>query len=358
MCRGVDRTANADEPDAACRSVSDRAAAPEVRVTNVRRVFHNGEHNAFTDLVHFRDRFYLSFRSCPDGHYAHPTSSLIILESGDARTWKEVHRFSVPERDVRDGHFLIFEDRLFVYTGTWYCGDSSPESDRQRGHAREMNQQLGYAVVSDDGRSWSDPIMLEGTYGHFIWQAAAHDHVAYLCGRRKREFVELPSDDRSVHESAMLESDDGLIWRKRALFQTTHGNETAFLFEPDGAVLAVCRFTIHDSQLCRSKPPYTEWTRTALHRFIGGPLLAKWGERYLVGGRKTDGPEPRTVLSWLVDGQLCDVAVLPSGGDNSYPGFVALSPTRGLVSWYSSHEQDASGNAMTAIYLAELSLRD
>ena len=26
---------------------------PEVRVTNVRRVFHNGEHNAFTDLIRF-----------------------------------------------------------------------------------------------------------------------------------------------------------------------------------------------------------------------------------------------------------------------------------------------------------------
>ena len=40
---------------------------PQVRVTNVRRVFHNGRHNAFTDLVRFRDRFYLTFRSCPDG---------------------------------------------------------------------------------------------------------------------------------------------------------------------------------------------------------------------------------------------------------------------------------------------------
>ncbi|MEQ1824774.1 MAG: hypothetical protein ABL921_02475, partial [Pirellula sp.] len=38
---------------------------PKVDVTNIRRVFHNGEHNAFTDLVRFRNRFYLTFRSCP-----------------------------------------------------------------------------------------------------------------------------------------------------------------------------------------------------------------------------------------------------------------------------------------------------
>ncbi|HIM55864.1 MAG TPA: hypothetical protein EYM39_04085 [Candidatus Latescibacteria bacterium] len=45
-----------------------------------------------------------------------------------------------------------------------------------------------------------------------------------------------------------------------------------------------------------------------------------------------------------------DVAELPSGGDNSYPGFIALDGTRGLLSYYSSHEGSAS------IYLAELRL--
>jgi len=47
-----------------------------------------------------------------------------------------------------------------------------------------------------------------------------------------------------------------------------------------------------------------------------------------------------------------------TGGDNSYPGFVELSPTRGLVSWYSSHEKDDSGKTMTAIYLADLEIAE
>ncbi len=50
----------------------------KVRVVSVRRVFHNGEHNAFTDLVRFKDKLYLTFRSCPDGHMVHPTASIII----------------------------------------------------------------------------------------------------------------------------------------------------------------------------------------------------------------------------------------------------------------------------------------
>jgi hypothetical protein len=65
----------------------------------------------------------------------------------------------------------------------------------------------------------------------------------------------------------------------------------------------------------------------------------------------------RTSLCWLVDDELKEFAQLPSGGDNSYPGFVELTPTRALVSYYSSHERDAAGKPITAIYLAELNLK-
>ena len=106
---------------------------------------------------------YLCFRSCPDGHMVFPTSRVVVLSSNGGVDWEQVHAFSVPDRDVRDAHFLSFKDQLFVYTGTWYCGDLAPEGNWRH---PEMNQQLGYAAVSADGRSWSEPIALEGTYGH------------------------------------------------------------------------------------------------------------------------------------------------------------------------------------------------
>ena len=80
-------------------------------------------------------------------------------------------------------------------------------------------------------------------------------------------------------------------------------------------------------------------------------------EHILVGGRHTTKEMgAKTSLCWLAGDQLHEFAELPSGGDNSYPGFVALSPARGLVSWYSSHEKDESGKTITAIYMAELNL--
>ncbi len=203
--------------------------------------------------------------------------------------------------------------------------------------------------------------MLEGTYGHYIWRAAAFGDKAYLCGRRKHQFREMPRNDESrrITESVMLESDDGIIWKKAGLFQEETGDETAFLFEPDGSVLAVARRGRGNAELCRSKPPYQDWQRKELGRYVGGPLITKWNGHHLVGGRKMIGDGPRTtMLYWLVDDQLQECAELPSGGDNSYPGFVKLSENRALVSYYSSHEKDENGNRMTAIYTAVIEMQN
>jgi len=322
---------------------------PIVKVENIRRIKHNGEHNSFTDLCRFKGDYYLGYRSCPDGHMVHPTSTIIIMKSSDTKNWKQVCRFNVPKRDVRDPHFLVFQNKLFVYTGTWYCGDSSPESF-------DMNEQLGYAVWSKNGKDWSAPIMLEGTYGHYTWRAAPYGGKAYLCGRRKHEFsAKSRSEDRGMIESAMLVSDDGLIFKTAALFQERDGDETAFQFEPDGSVVAVARRGRGIAEICRSKPPYTEWKRQDLDRYIGGPLLAKWDGRYVVGGRKNDNGTYVTSLYWLIsETELIEFATLPSAGDNSYPGLVETGPKKALISWYSSHEKDADGNTITAVYLADL----
>ena len=325
-------------------------ATPTVRVENLRRVFDEGPHNAFTDLCRFDGAFYLAFRTCPDGHSVHPTSQIVVLRSEDTRDWEEVHRFHVDLRDVRDPHFLVFQDKLFVYTGAWFCGESSPKS-------YEINEHLGFAVWSADGRNWTGPIMLEGTYGHYVWRAAAHGEKADLCGRRKRWFVPTASREErdALIESALLESDDGLVWRKRGLFQETYGDETAFLFEPDGSILAVARSGGgRNAQICRSEAPYETFTRTDLDRYIGGPLVARWGDRYLVAGRKTMNSPAVTAFYWLVDDALEEFATLPSSGDNSYPGFVALDDDHALISYYSSHERDDAGRTITAIYLADL----
>ncbi len=340
---------------AALLLAASAAAAPAsgVRVENIRRAFHNGEHNAFTDLVRWQGQFWLAFRSSPDGHGVYDTGAVVILNSPDAKTWRQVHRFTVPLRDARDPHFLVFKDRLFVYTGAAFVG-------KEKVRGTEWNAHFGYASWTTDGTTWAPAQPLEGTYGHYVWRAAAFGGRAYLIGRRFQGHI--AASGRTTMQNALLESDDGLRWRFRSLIQETDGNETALLFEPDGTLLALSRTSADHAVLARSRPPYETWTRTQLDGYLGGPMLARWGDRYLVGGRRrlpapptAPGPgQGITTLLWLAGDRLEKIVELPSGGDNSYPGFVALDDRRGLLSWYSTHEKDAAGKPITAIYLADL----
>ncbi|QDU98452.1 hypothetical protein [Lignipirellula cremea] len=332
-------------------SVQAADPLPKVRVGEVRLAYTSDSHNAFTDLCKFQGRYYLTFRTCPDGHAVNPTSHILVLVSDDTKEWKEAFRFHVPQRDVRDPHFLIFRDKLFIYSGCWLA----PRQDE----AREFSEHLGFAVWTEDGQKWHGPQALEGTYGHYIWRATASDDKAYLCARRKRDFV--PTATRAerdqVVQSALLESEDGLIWKFAGIMQSDRGNETALLLEPDGTMLAVARGSSGQlAQVCRSQPPYRDFSRVEMNRNVGGPLLVRWNDHLLVGGRKTVDGDPKTALYWLSGDKLHEFAVLPSGGDNSYPGFVQLDEKRALLSYYSSHQGDGDPKTRAAIYLVELEL--
>jgi len=326
---------------------------PGVHVGRLWRVYDDGNHNAFTDLCRFGDHLYLTFRSCPEGHMLFTSSRIVVLRSRDTQEWDRVFSFGVSGRDVRDPHFLVFENRLFVYSGTWLVNPDDP-------HDTNMSEQLGYTIWSDDGVHWHGPEPMEDTHGYYIWRAAAHGESAYLNGRRVKNFQQAASrpERDKLMESWLLQSQDGFGWSPVGLIQPNYGDETAFLFETDGSILAVARSAGgRDAQLCHAPPPYTNWVRHDLGRAIGGPMLAKWGTRHLVGGRKTlDAERPVTALYWLIGNQLQEIMELPSGGDNSYPGFVELGPDHGLLSYYSSHEGSGNSLAPCHIYLAELRL--
>jgi hypothetical protein len=278
------------------------------------------------------------------------TSRIVVLASDDAEAWQEVFSFRVAGRDVRDPHFVVFRDRLFVYSGTWLF---RPEG------AYTINEHLGYGAWSADGRVWHGPVLLEGTYGHYVWRAAALGDRAFLIGRRVRNFAVGPREDgRASLQAVMFDSADGLVWKTAGMFKESHGDEIAFLFEDDGSMLALARSGGGAvAQVGHAKPPWRDWTWTDLDRNVGGPLLARWGRRYLAGGRKWGGETPPvTMLYWLEGDRLVEATQLPSGGDTSYPGFVALDDTRGIVSYYSSHEGSGGKEAPAAIYLADVSI--
>lgn len=331
---------------------ADSELPPRVKVSNVRRAFDNGEHNAFTDLIRWEDQYWLAFRSCAEGHPVSSKGAVLVLSSPDAKVWTEAYRLTVPGHDTRGPHFLAFDEKLFLFVGAIFPNDGT-EPD-----ISSMNRKnFGCTSSTEDGKTWSDPTPLTGTKEYFIWGAASHKGKAYLSGRRTKR-VPRASDEggfESVGETALLESSNGLDWKVTEVYHQDRGDETSFLFEPNGDLVGVTRRGgPYTARLLRAKPPYQDWFQMDFPFFIGGPLIKNWGNRYIVGGRRNSKDGKKTGLWWLHGDELKSLAILPSGGDNSYPGFAAADDEHGIACWYSSHEKDDDGEIITAIYTAEL----
>ena len=140
---------------------------------------------------------------------------------------------------------------------------------------------------------------------------------------RKRQAESPPEEIECV----LLESDDGLRFRVAGFFAQDYADETAFLFEPDGAILGLVRGVpgAPDTRVVRSAWPYHKWQRVRTGVSVGGPLLFRWNGRTFVGGRRTEDERTSTWLWELKgDASLAPILELPSAGDCSYPGTVPL----------------------------------
>ena len=241
--------------------------ATATKVVSVRRVFHACEHNAFKDLCRFRGQLWLVLRSCPDGHMVQPTASVIVLRSADGVKWEEAHRFRVERRDIRDPQFLVFQDRLFVFTGSWYSGATTPAPADY-----DLNQHLDFAAWSGDGVTWHSPTMLEGTFGHYIWRAAALGE-RLICvagarrGSRSRREVKANRSSRSCSKATT-----GWCGASGRHFSRPPGMKRRFYSRQKAVFLGLGRRG-GNAQLLLSKPPYMHWDRSDLDRSIAGPLL-------------------------------------------------------------------------------------
>ena len=206
---------------------------PAVKVASVRRVFQDGGHNAFTDLCRFRGQLWLVFRSCPDGHMVHPTASIVVLRSGDG--WRGRRRTASASSAGTRATRIFWSSRIsssFIPApGTAARRHRTPRLRPEP--APRLRRVVRRWRAGGTARScWRAPSAI--TSG-----APPRSAGKRTCAAGRKTGFEITARGEGEHvESLMLESDDGLVWRKRAVFQETAGDETAFLFEPDGSVLA------------------------------------------------------------------------------------------------------------------------
>jgi hypothetical protein len=306
------------------------SAAPSI--VDVSRIWDQGAHNAFTDLIRWRHHWYCTFRESDD--HVGGDGQVRVLISADAASWESAALIAEAGIDLRDPKLSITpDDRLMIVAnGTVY------EGERWLGRQPRV-------MFSPDGGAWSAPQRVQAE-GDWLWSLTWHEGRAYGVTYRT------PPGEWTT---TLVSSADGHTFEEITTFAVSGWpNEAAVRFMPGGEMVALLRRDAgnYRALVGRAEPPYSTWAwRETRHR-IGGPNFIRLpGGELWAGGRSHHADGIRTVIGRLnLDGSLEPALALPSGGDTGYPGLVWHDDLL-WVSYYASHEGKAS------IYLARIDVR-
>ena len=300
-----------------------------------RKIWDYAPHQAFTDLVYFKGKFYCTFRE-GTGHVPGPNGTdgvIRILSSEDGNSWFPESLLASDRYDLRDPKISVTPDgRLMLVIGG---------SHYEKG---KLLSQLTHVSFSDyDGKCFSQPIpteldpAIENEF-NWLWRVTWHEGVAYgVVYQGRKGLAYLVSSVNGVHYKLVCELDiEG------------SPNEASIEFDDEGEMHMIVRRG-GGSRLGYfgvAKFPYKKWNWTELDQQLGGPHLTILPNgKIIIVSRYYRSSGARTAIFELQKNHLKVLEILPSGGDTSYPGLV-LQDDKLTISYYSNHEQK------TSIYLA------
>lgn len=309
-----------------------------MRINWLKQIWSVAKHNAFTDLCHFKNHMYCSFREAKNHISGDGTIRILSLDQhGNIENYSVIR---LPGTDLRDPKLSVTPDgKLLLLAYARF-----PNEYNQTIYSQPMTW------FSDNGLSWSSAKEI-GERNWWLWRLRwnrgfAHGFAYNRGMQRLRFYSGLP---RRTFE---LVNDQALSKEKHHL---GYPNESDILFLRDNTAVALVR---RDADTCTAqlgiaKPPYKQWSWQDLGEYIGGPVMLKLSEeRAIVAGRLWRRSGPRTAI-WSLDIQIAKLTFLktfPSAGDNSYPGLVKWGE-QVYMSYYSSHQ-----NRKSSIYLANFEL--
>jgi hypothetical protein len=304
--------------------------APEAQLLNVRKIWDAAPHNAFTDLVRFKDRWYCTFREGKD--HASRDGAIRVITSSDGEKWESSATLADPAADLRDPKLTVTRDGRLMLNGVAWTRDDPKVKHRSM------------AWFSAGGKDWGKGHGI-GEPNVWIWRPAWHRNLALGVGY----------GTAGDHFARLYASTDGIKYETRVgtLQREQHPNEAAFAFRDDGLCYCLLRRDggTKTGLLGIASSPYEQWTWKDLGKQIGGPSLLRLPDGRLLATVRLYDKKVRTSLCWVDPeaGKLTEFLPLPSGGDTSYAGMV-LHDGLLWVSYYSSHE------GKTSVYLAKVKL--
>ncbi len=306
----------------------------QTELVEVRKIWDQAPHNAFTDLLRWKDRWWCSFREAK-AHGVVAEGSIRVISSADGREWTSAALLASPAYDLRDPKLSVAPDGRLLVTGAGAPPDRPKSRDSM-------------SWFSADGKAWTEALKVADP-DFWLWRVAWHKGTAYGVGYRVGEATDPFARLYASRDGAKFET------HVDRLFEKGRPNEASLIFLEDDTCLCLLRREQDGAtgQLGTSRPPYKEWTWKDLGVRIGGPHHLQLPDGRIVAAVRRYEGGARTSLHWLdpKEGKLTEFLRLPSGGDTSYAGLVFHE---GLlwVSYYSSHEEDKRSR----IYLAKVRL--
>ncbi|HID75396.1 MAG TPA: exo-alpha-sialidase, partial [Planctomycetaceae bacterium] len=236
-------------------AVAQAAETGKAVLVDVQRIWDRAPHNAFTDLVRWKERWWCTFRE-GTGHVNYH-GKLRVIVSDDGRQWESAVLMRAVFADLRDPKLCV-----------------TPAGELMLSGAAAMHPPIALrhqtvAWFSKDGRSWSEASKI-GDPDFWLWRVTWHRGRAYGFGYGTR------TDNRWIR---LYTSTNGRKFDMVAdkVFTEGYPNETSLVFLEDDTCYCLLRRDgqPNTAQLGIAQPPYKEWTWKDLGVRIGGPHMIR-----------------------------------------------------------------------------------
>ena len=188
-------------------------------LVEVKKIWDQAPHNAFTDLVRFRDRWYCVFRE--GQKHVSPDGALRVLTSADGEKWESAALLTSADSDLRDAKIAVTPDGRLMLGGAARC------TRRSRTRTSRSSGSPTTARRGPSRRRWATPAT---GCGATTWHKDAWYGVGYGTGKEPRQ-------------ARLYRSTDGKDFTRIVdkLHDEGYPNETSILFQPDDTALCLLR---------------------------------------------------------------------------------------------------------------------
>lgn len=313
------------------------AQQPQAELVSVEKIWDKGKHNAFTDLIRFKNLFVCCFREADDALGSDGQVRVIISSSG--KTWVEQALVSEKGVDLRDPKLATAPPDVLMLNsgGSIYNGTKTLQGRQPR------------VATSTDIKYWTPNIKALAS-GDWLWRASWNETDKKFYGVSYNQYPNTGGPKPEKEWTVKLNSSlDGKVWQLvTALNVTGLPNEATVRFKADGTGVILIKRDGGDKHgmIGTAKAPYRDWTWTPMPYAVAGPNFIVLPDGSMVASAVVGS---RLGLFKMTDIALEPLLPLQSGGDSGYPGLVwedgALH-----VTYHSSHE------GKTSIYYAKVKL--